>query len=153
MIHGCYDPVCHNEGDHICHNASCIDKSHFETPKLASQNCVPCRKSTPRLTEAVTKTLCQEIPDWRTVDHVLHPNDPSLGLFLQRDYFCGNFVNAIALVNQIATIAEKQQHHPEIQIQYNWIIIKIWTHSIAGLSQNDFILAAKIEEVIKEWKL
>lgn len=59
-----------------------------------------------------------------------------------------NFKEAMHFVNQVAEIAETEQHHPDIYIFYNKVIIELWTHFIDGLTENDFIMAAKIESII-----
>jgi 4a-hydroxytetrahydrobiopterin dehydratase len=65
---------------------------------------------------------------------------------LIKEYKLLNFVDAIKFVNQIAEVAENEGHHPNISIRYNIVLIEIYTHAIDGLSENDFILASKIDE-------
>ncbi len=64
---------------------------------------------------------------------------------ISKEFIWNNFVEAIQFVNKVADIAEAEGHHPDIHIHYNKVTIELWTHAIGGLSENDFILAAKIE--------
>lgn len=66
---------------------------------------------------------------------------------LIREFICKDFREAMTLVNRVADLAEAEQHHPDIEISYNKVRLKLSTHSIGGLSRNDFILAAKIDRI------
>ena len=74
------------------------------------------------------------------------------GLKIFRDFEFKNFVEAIAFVNKVADIANQEDHHPDISINYSKVEITLWTHAIGGLSENDFILASKINEIPVELK-
>ena len=104
---------------------------------LTSQRCGPCHGGIPPLSLEEVKILLLEIPGWQLQDN------PSC---LQREYKFKNFKQAMVFVNQVAEIAEDQKHHPDFQIIYNRVILKLNTHAIKGLSKNDFIVAAKINE-------
>jgi len=58
-----------------------------------------------------------------------------------------DFVEALKFVNAVASIAEEEQHHPDMHIHYNKVVIELWTHAVDGLTENDFIVAAKIERI------
>lgn len=67
---------------------------------------------------------------------------------LKKEYVFADFIQAIEFVNQVADLAESEGHHPDISIHYNKVVIELWTHSAKGLTENDFILASKIDEYI-----
>ncbi len=77
---------------------------------------------------------------WKVID------DPETRL--QQEFVFENFTEAMEFVNQVAKIAEEEGHHPDMHIHYNKVLIVLWTHTIGGLSENDFILAAKIENLL-----
>jgi 4a-hydroxytetrahydrobiopterin dehydratase len=106
--------------------------------KLTEQKCEPCRGGTPPLSRQEAMVLLSEIPDWTL-------NDSSI----ERTFQFRDFKEAIGFVNKVADIANEQDHHPDIHIYYNKVRIELSTHKIAGLSKNDFILAAKIDELLK----
>lgn len=104
--------------------------------KLAKRQCVPCRADTPRLTGDPLAALLDELgPDWDLA-----------GDRLRRTFRFPDFASALAFVNRIGEIAEREQHHPDIQLGWGRVSVELWTHAIDGLSENDFIVAAKIGE-------
>lgn len=106
------------------------------TEQLTAKRCQPCSGETPPLTDAEIERLHQEIPDWNvTSEHKL-----------VKQFQCKDFVSAIDFVNRVAQIAEAEDHHPSITIDYKRVTFTIWTHAIGDLSENDFILAAKIDQ-------
>ncbi len=106
--------------------------------KLAEMNIEPLPDGTVPLTEQEALELGKGIPDWEIMDDEI-----------EREYTFGDFREAIAFVNRIADIAEAANHHPEIEIKYNRVEVELSTHSIGGLSKNDFILAAKFDTVVE----
>ena len=78
-----------------------------------------------------------EVSPWVVVD----------GKKIQREFTFKNFKEAMRFVNNIADIAQREDHHPDIHIFYNRVRLALWTHAIGGLSENDFILAAKINTI------
>ena len=105
--------------------------------ELANRQCVPCRGGVPPLQgEAITKLLSQ-LNEWEVVDE--H--------HLRKVYKCANFREAQSLVNRIGDLAEEQGHHPDICFGWGRVEVTIWTHKIDGLTESDFILAAKIDEL------
>ena len=72
------------------------------------------------------------------------------GKKIRHEFKFANFVQAMAFVNQVAAIAEEENHHPDLHIFYNRVVIELWTHAVGGLSENDFILAAKIEKLLPD---
>ncbi|HLY73286.1 MAG TPA: 4a-hydroxytetrahydrobiopterin dehydratase [Planctomycetota bacterium] len=105
---------------------------------LVQKTCVPCGKETPPLTEDQTRELAQQIPGW-TVD--------SRQARLWRIYLFPDFATTMRFVDKVAELAEKEGHHPDIHIHYDRVKLVLWTHAIGGLSENDFILAAKISGI------
>jgi 4a-hydroxytetrahydrobiopterin dehydratase len=103
---------------------------------LAEQRCEACESGEPLDLEQATALAC-ETPEW-----TLKPNA------IERTIKFGNFREAMAFVNRIADLAEMQGHHPDLHISYNKVRIELSTHKIGGLSKNDFILAAKIDQII-----
>ncbi|MEE9145328.1 MAG: 4a-hydroxytetrahydrobiopterin dehydratase [Candidatus Binatia bacterium] len=101
---------------------------------LTEKKCVPCEGGVPSLDSAEVETLLGEISGW-SLD----------GKWITKEFKFKNFVEAMKYVNKAAELAEEQGHHPDIHIHYNRVRFDIWTHAINGLSENDFILAAKLD--------
>lgn len=101
---------------------------------LNEQRCTPCEIGTRPMTPERARTLLRAIPQWSLKDYAI-----------ERSFVFKDFKAAIAFVNRVADLAEEQQHHPDIYISYNKVRLELYTHKIGGLSQNDFILAAKID--------
>lgn len=106
---------------------------------LAEKNCVPCRGGVPGLTESEIRSLITQVEGWE----VLSAATPTHKL--QRSFKFPDFVTALKFVNTIGEIAEKEAHHPDIHLSWGKVVVEIWTHKIAGLTESDFILAAKID--------
>ena len=105
--------------------------------ELASKTCVPCRGGVPPLKGAELEKLKKQLPGWEVVnEHHLH-----------RRFDFPDFVKALAFVNKVGEIAEQQGHHPDILLSWGKAEITTWTHKIDGLTESDFILAAKIDQV------
>ncbi len=107
---------------------------------LASGKCVACRGGEPALTEAEIADLHPQVPAWqiKEVDGVKR---------LERVFKFKNFVEAIAFTNKIGVIAEEEDHHPLIITEWGRVTVQWWTHVIKGLHKNDFIMAAKTDEI------
>lgn len=101
--------------------------------ELRKMKCKPCTGSTPPLTEEEIKELLQQVKNWKLE-----------GKKLVKKFKFKDFVQAMKFVNEIA---EEEEHHPDIEIHYNRVTLTIWTHAINNLSENDFILAAKIDGI------
>jgi 4a-hydroxytetrahydrobiopterin dehydratase len=102
---------------------------------LADRPCVPCRGGVPPLTAPAIAPLLAQLDDWTVVD----------GHHLEKTYRLPNFARALALVNRIGGIAEEQNHHPDLFLAWGRVGVKIWTHKIDGLTESDFIFAAKCD--------
>ncbi len=105
--------------------------------QLADKNCVPCRGGIPALTGTELETLQAKVPRWTVInDHHLH-----------RIFRFPDFKQALDFVNQVGQIAENEGHHPDIGLAWGKVEVTIWTHKIDGLTESDFILAAKIDRL------
>ena len=102
--------------------------------KLQEQKCVPCQGGMAPLTQQEAQNLQKEVPDWTLKDNAM-----------ERTFRFRDFKEAMRFVNDVAEAAENEGHHPDIHIFYNKVRLELTTHKIKGLSQNDFILAAKID--------
>lgn len=104
---------------------------------LANRKCVPCSGGVPRLTGAQIESFAGGIEGWQIVDE--H--------HLTKHYDCPDFRTAQAFVNRVGETAEEEGHHPDIAFGWGYADLKIFTHAIDGLSESDFILAAKIDRL------
>lgn len=105
---------------------------------LADKKCVPCEGGVPPLTDQEIAEYEKEISsDWKVV------NDRRLF----REFSFVNYRHTMDFVNKIAEIAEEEGHHPVMHVFYGRVDVELWTHAIDGLSENDFILAAKIDRL------
>lgn len=102
--------------------------------ELIQKSCVPCEGGIPALGGAEVDKLLSQLSGWSLS-----------GKWITKEFKFKNFVEAMKLVNRVADLAESEGHHPDIHIHYNVVRFDIWTHAIDGLSENDFILAAKID--------
>jgi len=105
--------------------------------KLVEKHCLPCEGGTPPLQDREIKELITQVPSWSLKEGHLY-----------RSFKFERFLEAIDFVNSIARIAEEEGHHPDISIHYNRVEVQVWTHAIKGLSENDFILASKIDRLL-----
>ena len=106
---------------------------------LLSKKCVPCEGGVPPFSNEEIEKYLQEIKGWRVSD----------GRKIEKSFGFKNFREAMDFVNKVAALAEEENHHPDIQVSYNNVRLVVWTHAIGGLSENDFILAAKIDSIFK----
>ena len=105
--------------------------------ELAQKACVPCRGGVPPLGPDEVEVLLQELDDW-TVEQEYH---------LTRTFKFGDFAEALAFVNRVGAIAEQENHHPDLHLAWGKVRVEIWTHKIKGLTESDFIFAAKCDVV------
>jgi len=106
---------------------------------LAARRCVPCRGDTPPLPEAVRDQLLAELGGGWSVPEGHH---------LFREYRFPDFMTALSFVNRVGGVAEAEGHHPDVELTWGRVAIKIWTHAIDGLTESDFVLAAKVDAVL-----
>ena len=104
---------------------------------LAAKHCVPCRGGVPPLTGRALEEMKSQVPGWQVVeDH-----------HLARTRTFPDFRTALDFVNRVGAIAEAEGHHPDLYLSWGKVETRIWTHKINGLTESDFILAAKIDEI------
>jgi 4a-hydroxytetrahydrobiopterin dehydratase len=107
--------------------------------ELAAQTCVPCRGGVPPLKGAELQSLLGRLGgDWRVVDE--H--------HLEKAYTFKNFADALAFTDAVGAVAEHENHHPDIHLSWGRVALEIWTHKIDGLTESDFVLAAKADQAL-----
>ncbi|MBE0537036.1 MAG: 4a-hydroxytetrahydrobiopterin dehydratase [Phycisphaerae bacterium] len=111
--------------------------SHTPCP-LAENQCIPCKGGIGPLKPSEIEPLKAQLhPDWHIVD----------GRHLERKFKFKDFKAALEFANKVGAIAEEQQHHPDIQVGWGKVVVTLCTHKIKGLHENDFILAAKVDQL------
>lgn len=108
-----------------------------EVIDLAARKCKPCEGEAAPLDAWHIEAFLKGVPGWSCDDHTIHKT------YLFEDYY-----KTMAFVNAVAWIAHTENHHPDLIVGYNSCCVKFWTHAIAGLSENDFICAAKVDALL-----
>ena len=108
--------------------------------QLSEQQCEACRADAPKVTEQQAQELRQQIPDWEQIEE-------EGVLQLRRAFTFPDFAAALAFTNQVGQLAEEQGHHPAILLEYGKVTVRWWTHKIKGLHRNDFIMAARTDQL------
>ena len=104
--------------------------------ELAKKECVPCRGGVPALAGEELRTLAEQLGNsWKVVE----------SHHLNKEFTFKNFVEALAFVNRVGEVAEEQNHHPDLYLAWGKVRVEIWTHKIDGLTESDFIFAAKAD--------
>ncbi len=108
------------------------------TEELASKKCQPCEGGVPPVPRHEAEKLIAKLPGWRL---------SADGIRLRREWVVKDFMTAIDFFNRVAQLAEQEGHHPDLHlVGYRNVAIELWTHAIGGLSENDFIMAAKVNQ-------
>jgi 4a-hydroxytetrahydrobiopterin dehydratase len=107
---------------------------------LTQEKCVACRRDAPQVTEAEIAELKPQIPDWEIIERDGIQR-------LERVFSFANFAEAMAFTNKVGALAEEEGHHPAILTEWGKVTVTWWTHKIKGLHRNDFIMAAKTDEL------
>jgi 4a-hydroxytetrahydrobiopterin dehydratase len=110
------------------------------TTSLASQTCTACRADSPRATAAERDEYMRQLPEWSIV------NEENMDR-LKRVFRFSNFVEALSFTNRVGELAESQGHHPLLITEWGRVTVEWWTHSIGGLHINDFVMAARTDEL------
>jgi len=105
---------------------------------LASGKCKPCEGGVAPLKEQEIRNLLKQVPGWEHVNGRI-----------AKSYSFKNYYQAMAFVNAAAWISHREDHHPDITVGYNQCRVEYWTHAIGGLSENDFICAAKLDRLFE----
>jgi 4a-hydroxytetrahydrobiopterin dehydratase len=107
--------------------------------QLTKKKCVPCEGGVPKLTHDEAEAFLANLSGWS-----LTPD----GIRIRKEWLVKNFMAGMAFFEEVAKVAEDDGHHPDLHlVGYRNVAIELWTHAIGGLSENDFILAAKIDEL------
>ncbi len=109
---------------------------------LTQMRCVACRGGEPTLTDAQIADLKPQVPDWQL-------REIGGERRLERTFTFRNFQEALAFTDKVGAIAEQQDHHPLIVTEWGRVTVQWWTHKIRGLHQNDFIMAARTDALLK----
>jgi 4a-hydroxytetrahydrobiopterin dehydratase len=110
--------------------------------ELAERNCIPCRGGVPPMERAEAESLLSRLAaGWQLVEV-----DPGVTA-LRKSFQFKDFGGALAFVNAAGAIAEEQGHHPDMLLRWGEVRVDIWTHKIKGLTESDFILAAKFDRI------
>ena len=105
---------------------------------LRTKRCAPCTGDVPRLGAAAVEALRTQVPEWSVE-----------GARLRRRFRFPGFVAAVRFVDRMADLAEAEGHHPDFAVHYAEVEVTVWTHAVDGLTENDFILAAKIDALAR----
>ena len=106
--------------------------------ELEKEKCIPCEGELDPLSKNEVATLMENVPGWTLVD---------AGIKIQRKYSFTDFVSSLEFVNKLGELAEAEGHHPDISFGWGYAEIVFFTHAIGGLHENDFIMAAKTNEL------
>lgn len=110
---------------------------------LSSKTCTPCRGGTEPMNSDQAVHMREEVPDWELTHDATR---------IKRTFRFRNFLEANQFVDRVGELAESQGHHPDITFGWGYATVEIWTHKIGGLHENDFIFAAKTDELAVEGK-
>jgi 4a-hydroxytetrahydrobiopterin dehydratase len=108
---------------------------------LTNEKCTACRRDSPSVTDTEIQELKPQIPEWTLVEREGIPR-------LERVYRFANFAEALNFTNRVGAIAEEEGHHPAILTEWGRVTVTLWTHKIRNLHRNDFLMAAKIDEIL-----
>jgi 4a-hydroxytetrahydrobiopterin dehydratase len=112
--------------------------------QLSTKKCTPCEGKTKPLTREEAQNFLKQTPGWELDDS---------GKKISRKFVMKNFLAAVDLIRKVADVAEADDHHPDVHLtRYRQLLVELSTHAVDGLSENDFILAAKINELPAELK-
>ena len=105
---------------------------------LTQKRCIPCEEGIDPMEKTAIQFALKEVPNWELVED---------GTAIQTKKLFKNFIEALDYVNQVGELAELENHHPDIQLGWGYVTLTLQTHSIGGLHENDFIMAAKIDAI------
>ncbi len=114
------------------------ERMGLKEQKLEKKKCVPCSTDTPPMSKEEIRKYLKEVNGWAAE-----------GYKIKKTIEFKGFKETVDFVNRVAGIAEEQGHHPDICVSYNRAEIILWTHKIKGLHENDFIMAAKIDQLLR----
>ena len=111
--------------------------------ELASEGCEACRRGAPTVTPEEMAELRPQVPDWEV-------SEPDGIARLQRVFTFPDFAQALAFTNAVGAVAEEQGHHPALLTEWGRVTVGWWTHKIGGLHRNDFVMAARTDQVYRD---
>ncbi|MBW0149454.1 4a-hydroxytetrahydrobiopterin dehydratase [Marinobacter arenosus] len=111
--------------------------------ELTQQSCEACRAGAPTVSETEKQSLHKEVPDWEIVETDGEEQ-------LHKVFKLKNFAQAQAFTNKVGDLAEAEDHHPAILLEYGKVSVSWWTHAIGGLHKNDFVMAAKTDAAFRD---
>jgi 4a-hydroxytetrahydrobiopterin dehydratase len=114
-----------------------INEGTADASRLTEKHCVPCEVGTQPFDLETINGLLPMVPEWKLEDTTK----------IKRRFKFNNFIESMRFINEVAQLAEAEGHHPDIFVSYSYVRISLTTHNIGGLSENDFIMAAKIDEI------
>jgi 4a-hydroxytetrahydrobiopterin dehydratase len=106
---------------------------------LSNKHCKPCEGGIPPLTRPEIEQMLQEVPGWSASED---------GRSISRELRFKDYWQTMAFVNAVAWIAHQEDHHPDLEVFWGRCVVRYWTHAIDGLSENDFICAAKVDALL-----
>ena len=112
----------------------------FDMSELKHMKCEACQRGAPRVTAEESRTLHTQVPDWALVERDGIQR-------LERAFAFPDFGDALAFTNAVGALAEEEGHHPALLTEWGSVTVTWWTHKIRGLHQNDFIMAAKTDQL------
>ena len=112
-------------------------------PELSTEKCVACRRDAPRVTDEEAAALSPQIPDWSREEHDGVPR-------LVRTFRVPTFRDALSFTQRVGELAEEEGHHPALLTEWGKVTVSWWSHKIRGLHRNDFIMAAKTDQLYQE---
>jgi 4a-hydroxytetrahydrobiopterin dehydratase len=118
------------------------NKKEENMSELSEMRCTACRGDEPTLTDAEIAQMHPQVPEWQVVQREGIKR-------LQRVFGFRNFAQALAFTNRVGEQAEKEGHHPALLTEWGKVTVTWWTHKIGGLHQNDFIMAARTDELFE----
>lgn len=111
--------------------------------ELKAKKCIPCEGNVAALTAEQAQKLLHQVPQWQ-LNH--------FATMLEREFQFKNYYQTMAFVNMVAWISHQENHHPDLEVSYQRCCVRYSTHAIKGLSENDFICAAKIDALFNNEK-
>ena len=105
--------------------------------KLSEKKCIPCEGGVPTLSKLSVKKYLKQLRGWKADSNKS----------ISKEFKFKNFIHTMGFVNQVSMIAQAENHHPDMHVHYSKVVIELSTHEVGGLTENDFILAAKIDQI------
>ncbi len=139
LEHFLQKPISTNSAE--CYTARPEEQAGFGMNDLTDKKCVPCEGGVDPLSRQDAEAMLAQIPGWNLSDD---------GKMISRDFKFKGFYKTMGFVNAMAWIANQEVHHPDFEVGYDHCLVNFTTHAIDGLSENDFICAAKVNALIED---